>query len=100
MIDRENELLRSANQLEHAVLHDHALVRRLDINCVRSWRSGLRELDDRHSRHFAEQIWEAAAVMRIDLAIANPRGAALSLLRLHGRTLTFRSWGHFLNDDL
>lgn len=67
MIDGEIELLRSPNQLERAVFHDHTLVRRLDINRVRSWRSRFRKLGDRHCRHFAEQFCQPAGVVRIKM---------------------------------
>ena len=148
MIDGEIELLRSANQLERPVFQDHAFVRRLDINRIRSRRGSFRQLGDRHRRHFAEQLCQSAGVMRIkmlhnderhsrvrmqmtqqfhrcfesagraanaddraenlctfprgsitDRSVAN-RGTALFLLRLSGRTLTFRSRGHVLNNDL
>lgn len=67
MIDREIELLRPANQLERPTFYDHALVRRLDINRVRSGRGRSRELDDRHRRYLAEQLWQPAGVMRIKM---------------------------------
>jgi hypothetical protein len=41
--------------------------RRLDINCIRSWRNRFREFDDRHRRHFAEQLWQLARMMRIEM---------------------------------
>ena len=75
MIDRQIELLRSANQLERAVFDDDAFVRRLDINHVRPWRNRFRELDDRHRRHFAEQLWQPAGVMRIEMLHDHKRHA-------------------------
>ena len=140
MIDREIELLRSANQLEGVIFQDDAFVRRLNINRIRSRRGSFRQLDDQHRRHFAEQLCQSAGVMRIkmlhdhkrhprsrrqmahqfhcrfesasraanaddraeqiDLARANFGTAALFLLRLRGRTLTFHKRCHFPDNEL
>ena len=83
------------------MLHDHerhARARRqIAQQFHRRFKSARRaaDADDRTLRFFA-----FPCIPRIDLAIANPGRAALFLLRLRGRTSTFRSWVHVLNNDL
>ena len=52
------------------------------------------------SNNRTERFFGFPGILRIDLAIANPGGTALFLLPLRGRTLMFRSSGHFVNNDL